>query len=125
MPLICHSKPPCGHFGTTQLAHIPTAEPAAASADYEQMRANSASADTGGPSFRANVASHAMKIKHRTADQEATEGLDGHLRSHLDHPAARNLEIIGRIIGGTAERYEEVILPARHSGMRGWLQRAP
>src|ERR1700680_4228380 len=66
-----------------------------------------------------------MKIKHRTAARASTEGLDGHLRSHLDHPSARNLEIIGRIIGGTAERDEEGILPARHSGMCGRLQRAP
>jgi hypothetical protein len=73
MPLICHSKPPYGHFGT-QLARIPIAEPAATFADYEQMRANSASADAGGSPFRTNVASHTMKIKHRTADREATEG---------------------------------------------------
>jgi len=65
MPLICHSKPPYGHFGI-QLARIPTAEPAVIFADYEQTRANSASADAGGSPFRAKVASHAAKIKHRT-----------------------------------------------------------
>src|SRR6202040_3797915 len=49
----------------------------------------------------------------------------GNLRAHLDHPPARNLKIVGRIVGGAAERDEEVILPAWHSGMRGRLERAP
>src|ERR1700694_2836624 len=49
----------------------------------------------------------------------------GNLRAHLDHPPARNLKIVGRIVGGAAERDEKVILPAWHSGMRGRLERAP
>src|ERR1700738_4082412 len=57
--------------------------------------------------------------------RKPSEDLDGNLRSHLDHPSARNLKIVGRIIGGAAERYEKMILPARHSGMRGRLERAP
>src|SRR5205807_5248880 len=53
------------------------------------------------------------------------KSLDGYLRSHFDHPSARNLEIIGGVVGGTAERDEEVILPARHAGMSGGLERTP
>src|SRR6516162_5022458 len=57
------------------------------------------------------------------ASAAKSAGLDGHLRSDLDHPSARDLEIVGSIIGSPAERDEQVILPARHSGMRRRLER--
>src|SRR5258705_2306821 len=50
--------------------------------------------------------------------------LDRDLRSNLDHPAGRDLEIVGGVVGGAAEPDEEKILPARHAGMDGRLQGA-
>src|SRR3984957_18039664 len=65
------------------------------------------------------------KIKRPAIQIADCPGSNGDLGSNFDHAAARNLEVVGRIVGGTAQRYEEMILPARHSGMRGRFERAP
>src|SRR3984893_13278264 len=55
----------------------------------------------------ANLAPGATKIKRwRQPGEPPARGLDRHLRSHLDHPSAGNLEIVGRIVGGAAQRDE-------------------
>src|ERR1700677_4176854 len=59
------------------------------------------------------------------SEPPAGASLDRDLRSHFDHTAGRNLEIIGRVIGGAAQRDEQMILPARHPGMPRRLQRPP
>src|SRR3954471_22209241 len=51
--------------------------------------------------------------------------LDRHLGTDLDDTAGGNLEIVGGIVRGTAERDEQPVLPARHAGMGGRLERPP
>src|SRR5262245_37131784 len=50
---------------------------------------------------------------------------DRHLRAYFHHPPGGNLEIVGGIIRDAREHDEQVILPARHAGMGGRLERAP
>src|SRR2546423_15383232 len=48
--------------------------------------------------------------------------LDGYLRSDFDDPSSRNLEVVGGVVRRAAQRDKQVILPLRHSGLRGGLQ---
>src|SRR5215471_13685585 len=57
------------------------------------------------------------------ASASPTKSLHGHLRADLDHPAGRNLEIVGRVVGGAGERDEQTILPGRHARARRRLER--
>src|SRR5262249_47760282 len=50
---------------------------------------------------------------------------DRHLRAHFHHPPGGDLEIVGRVVGDAREHDEQAILPARHAGMDGRLERAP
>src|SRR5450432_2801245 len=43
--------------------------------------------------------------------------LDGHLGPDFDHTAGGNLEIVGGVVGGAAQRNEQMVLPARHPRM--------
>src|ERR1700733_8931869 len=63
------------------------------------------------------------KIKRSATQIADCAGSNGDLCSNLDYATARNLEIVGRIVGGAAQRDEKVILPARHSRMRGRFER--
>src|SRR5262249_15002374 len=49
---------------------------------------------------------------------------DGNLRADLDHATGRNLEKVRRVARRAGQRNEQPILPARHSRMRRWLERA-
>src|ERR1700722_16071493 len=64
------------------------------------------------------------KIKRPATQIADRPGSNGDLRSNLDHATARNLKIVGRIVGSAAQRNEEMILPAWHSGMRRRFERA-
>src|ERR1700691_2446689 len=64
------------------------------------------------------------KIKRPATQIAYCPGSNSDLRSHFDHATARNLKVVGRIVGGAAQRDEEMILPARHPGMRGGFERA-
>src|SRR5262249_12670231 len=57
------------------------------------------------------------------ASASPTKSLHGHLRADLDHPAGRNLEIVGRVVGGAGERDEQTVLPGRHARARRRLAR--
>jgi hypothetical protein len=50
--------------------------------------------------------------RRKSSSARAYRELDGNLRSDLDHPPARNLKIVGRIVASAAERDEKMILPA-------------
>src|SRR5512139_3304092 len=49
--------------------------------------------------------------------------LHRHLSSNFHHASGRDLEIIGGVVGGTREPDEQAVLPARHAGMGGRLER--
>src|SRR5262249_54867589 len=50
---------------------------------------------------------------------------DRHLRSHFHYPPGGDLEIVGGVVGNAGKYDEQAILPARHAGTGGWLERAP
>src|SRR4030095_14298592 len=50
---------------------------------------------------------------------------DRDLCSHLDYPPGGDLEIIRGVVGDASEHDEQAILPARHPGMGGRLERTP
>src|SRR5437764_1496840 len=49
---------------------------------------------------------------------------DRDLGPNLDHASGRDLVEIGGVARRFCQADEQVILPARHAGMRGWLERA-
>ena len=53
----------------------------------------------------------------------AKQPLDGDLRADLDHPFGGNLEIVGGVVGRPAEANEQMVLPQRHAGLCGRLER--
>src|SRR6202012_2802617 len=80
----------------------------------------SSEVDTG--SLKENASN--KNLKPGSGSIRTERALDRDLRPNLDDAARGDLEIVGRIIGGSAQGDEKMVLPARHAGMGRRLQRA-